>query len=929
MRASPQEQTGGAGVSEVAAAFQRLGWGVVENARHDLGTDLFVMARDERRLDLGLIVGVQVKAGSSYFREPYVQAGQPLGWWYRDRDRRHVDSWLGHGVPHLLVLHDLNSRTSYWAHVTADSVVSTGKGARILVRRTSTVDASHRAPLLAVAATLRSATSLEGSVWPGGERAASADTFRHALVVPRLVAPHPNAGWDEPIVPVQGVALLSQARFRDYEHFAERHRRVPRLKTAMRSKVWGWRFAGALGRRMLTGGSSPLSRVLDEAPDPASRAAASVVLAANHLEDGVPEEAISTLEKALVTKNLLSSDTGWLQGQLARALAEVGRLDEARELTAQLQKLPMHAPGDLTATAIAGCAASLLFHTSTWGERDVKGLIRGVDTTVSWWRTRTTSRGLGALARRIYNDWSRDSSVTVGADDVSRNQLFVAALSASHLGDHDAWRHLSGLLGQDLLMRVNPGEDLEAAADALSTLRSSGNDKELRLGVRQLVANGPAQAVTRALAKIDLEKSTRTTGLSNLRLIEAGGDVADRDTADRAVSFVIDTLADPEGFAMRTTPSYFLPVQLVEALASIAPAASTEEQRRVLDLALSLKDQHELLERAWRRVIWSLEDRIWDRDVVQLARRRAKTAGTSMRLTLLGRAATFGQSAAKKTLQREAGAGSLAALAELGSVRELPQDMAAGSIEAAATQARKTIDSARAGSYSFGVHDVGQTLAVLNAWHPEVAKWGPLLDLLEEPTVAPMDKGQALSALATLVEKLPEPACERLKRLATSLIDDPPVGPVSPFQAEPDVRGPAIEIAIALEGFDEAAAIDHWLQQLDSGPLGRQRATRIAHRVATPEAVGILVALAKDQDPDVRAASLAGITSLVAAGDQRAMLAGAISRGVSDPGTQVPWAIASSLAAAPSIATGAQAIVPALRSSCSARVRQVAHSIVV
>ena len=44
--------------------------GGAENARHDLGTDLFVLAPDERLADLGLVVGVQVKAGDNFFREP-------------------------------------------------------------------------------------------------------------------------------------------------------------------------------------------------------------------------------------------------------------------------------------------------------------------------------------------------------------------------------------------------------------------------------------------------------------------------------------------------------------------------------------------------------------------------------------------------------------------------------------------------------------------------------------------------------------------------------------------------------------------------------------------------------------------------------------------------------------------------------------------
>jgi hypothetical protein len=124
MRASRQEQVGGAGVSEVSAAFERLGWGVAENSRHDLGTDLFVLARDERLFDLGLVAGVQVKTGedgSSYFREPARDSeGHLRGWWFRDRDRRHVDSWLSHVLPHLIVCDNLSTHTSYWEHVTAD-----------------------------------------------------------------------------------------------------------------------------------------------------------------------------------------------------------------------------------------------------------------------------------------------------------------------------------------------------------------------------------------------------------------------------------------------------------------------------------------------------------------------------------------------------------------------------------------------------------------------------------------------------------------------------------------------------------------------------------------------------------------------------------------------------------------------------------------
>ena len=76
MRASHQENIGGEGVSRVKANFQRIKWGPVENTSHDLGTDLFVQARDTRGFSRGLVVGVQVKTGPSYFERPLSRDGK-------------------------------------------------------------------------------------------------------------------------------------------------------------------------------------------------------------------------------------------------------------------------------------------------------------------------------------------------------------------------------------------------------------------------------------------------------------------------------------------------------------------------------------------------------------------------------------------------------------------------------------------------------------------------------------------------------------------------------------------------------------------------------------------------------------------------------------------------------------------------------------
>lgn len=300
MRASPKDQTGNTGETEVTAKFERLGWGVAPNPRHDLGTDLWLMARDERLFDLGLVVGAQVKTGPSYFdKEERDALGVLLGWWFRDSDRSHIDAWAfarpaapgrasrpSHG--HFLL-----------GHVVTDAVVSTGVGAKILVPAGNVVDEGHRKALLEVAANQRSVRAWEGSAWTGAGDMPAGDLLRHALIVPRLVAPHPNAGQDTPITPAQAMALLVQARLADLRQMAGSHRDVPSLETAAESLNWGWRFVGAMGRRLTLGErDSPVDTVSD-APDSPSKVAATVAAAAAMLEDGLPEAALVLLEAAL------------------------------------------------------------------------------------------------------------------------------------------------------------------------------------------------------------------------------------------------------------------------------------------------------------------------------------------------------------------------------------------------------------------------------------------------------------------------------------------------------------------------------------------------------------------------------------------------------------------------------------------------------
>lgn len=620
VRAPAEEQVGSTGATLVKAAFERLGWGVAVNPEHDLGTDLFVMARDERRFDLGQVVGVQVKAGrKKYFKHPSRSGGAVVGWWFRDDDRAHIDAWLSHALPHLIVLHDPASEQSYWAHVTQDAVLSTGKGAKILVPEENTIDTAHRDALLQVAATARTGISLEGSVWTGVASLLPKDRLRHALVVPRLIAPHPNTGFETPVSPVQAVALLTEARSSAFQYSAMKHTDVPALADAVQSPDWGWRLVGALGHRLTTGERDQFQALLDEDTlDAPGRAALTVIVAAELMEAGRVDEAIPLLEDELGRDEAEPVDYAWLRLQHARACVEVGRLHNAREDAAFVQRLRITHPDDITATAIAGVAAMIVFRTTPWTERNVGSVVQGADTAVAWWRTQTIAGALSSFADRTYETWSHDTAVHLDGGDQVNDQLVAAALTANYLGDHGAWRQLYALLGQDRLVRLDRNSDPADARAGLDRLRMAGDDKAIKLAVRQLAVDGPATAITLAAADVDLNQSTHTTGQTDLLLMQHGGDLLDPATAERAVGWLLATLRGPSAFLSRTTPSYLVALQLVDTLAGVVPAAPLEVQEAVIQYLVELPAQSDQAHAtSWARVADVLPPDSWGKEAIQ------------------------------------------------------------------------------------------------------------------------------------------------------------------------------------------------------------------------------------------------------------------------------------------------------------------------
>ncbi len=116
-----------AGVNAIAhAVLTELGWLFREQDISDVGVDaqLEVVEHGEAT---GRLLAVQIKSGRSWFDEPAAE-----GWWFRCGEE-HAAYWRGHSLPVVVMLQHPEQERVYWQHVTDDTLISTGRGWKILV----------------------------------------------------------------------------------------------------------------------------------------------------------------------------------------------------------------------------------------------------------------------------------------------------------------------------------------------------------------------------------------------------------------------------------------------------------------------------------------------------------------------------------------------------------------------------------------------------------------------------------------------------------------------------------------------------------------------------------------------------------------------------------------------------------------------------
>lgn len=754
-RVDSQHITGRIGISIASEALQRLGWGPVENSPEDFGTDLLIDVRDSRLFARDDLVGAQVKGGESYFRRRGEQDGVP-GWWYTEPNTTHFDSWVRHSLPHLVVLVDEDTRTSYWQHVTSDRVRSTGNGAKIFVPSSQVIDESNLDALLSVAA---SRSTLPPRIVAPGRR------LQLALIAPTAVLPRrdqlPSTASAEEYI----AALLSANPLMTLEPW-----RPPRKPT------WMSKLAAAV-EEWITTDVEPSFDELAATSRRHSCTAAALVLHTAHLRDlEHHSEAIDALTPAITSDRLDPADHAWLLLQRARSHLELAQFEAARaDALAAVQAIGVPHAGDQAEMAIAQAATWMLWQFASFTEEPPVRLTQAADA-VAGWRDRLMFDASREALSDAWRDWVGTRQIVLASNDQGARSFYFAELNADLAADHAAWQQAVVLRSKALLMRrATSSEDWRLLIDML---RRGGDRQAVQGTVLRLLRTGPIAPLVDLVRREVPTRWSRTSAQATVALLHvAGPHFLESDEIDRTIAEVCDTLESPAtshvlnvvlsddrwrllGSLLRFHDGAHGHARVAEALRTVPDrhrqAAAVAAEWLNLDLA-----GRALQTGAGQQCDDSASTRTRDLALYE----SAQSSDDDLATALLQALARAGNGDAVSTLLARANAGdfkALDALTGLSDASTLTEVAGSGVVRRFASAVENDVTNARAGAFGMGGVDAGRALVITNLRFPDLAEWEPVVSLLQEPEVASNHKVGALRLIVDRVADVPQDVVDTL-----------------------------------------------------------------------------------------------------------------------------------------------------------------------
>lgn len=891
-------------------------WDIMDNSRNDRGVDLLALVDDPLLGIREVPVAIQVKSGKSKFNRPKKQAdGEVEGWWYYEPSKKHFDYWLECDVPVLLVLHNEEQDTSYWAHVTEGTVESTGKGAKILVERHKTISEECRDQLLRVAVRQSASLALEGTVLSDGlEEIPHERRLRYALVVPRLSSPHPSMALEQPIDAYEAVALLAQGNFRELDRIAEQHEEVPHPDAVPPGASWVWQVVGAIWNWLETNTTGRLETVYASAPDRHSATSSGVLLACALWRQERRSDAMTLLEDLAQRDDPDALDLAWVLVQRGRFHADLGNYDRAQSDVAAARRLLETVHDDFKVsepmvTALsAGAARTSHIITATrrfrngsvdtesteaWIARQQESyleLLKASDTTVSWWRSQDVALALGREQDSRFDSWAKDDPAQhISGSPIPETRLLSAELNADLTGEHGHWKAYSGRRGIQCLMRAASFADAAAELEeGLDALRRCGDSNRFTRAIRHLVKVGPVAPIATSMAKIPTSGWTHTTAKTNFEALALAGDLLEQSAADRLLEQCARAACgETTDLGCTQDEGFFsLPSFATEAAAGVLPAASIGSHDdfagylsrlpevppvvflRGLEMALLFLD-YEQVGPTNRRALLSLVER----------------GNAELSAAVWGWSGTHGDTAALRSLAQAAAQGEIPALAEIRDVSVLDEAQSTALIEVLDQRVDQARIDALAGSGRSDNSAYCHALTRLNLKIPSAARWDSVVAFLGETRTFIEEKGAICRALAADAELIPDDVRDQLSAVVDLVVSESPS-----FWPGVEAAGMELRLRIAL-GLIGSTEFEDAVTQLALGShQEREDACWILRSSGCANRQLLLRILARDTDFTVRyrAAQTAAYLVATEASDSDIDLAWELAR---DTGRQIPIAV--------------------------------------
>lgn len=122
------------GIHKVALTFlEKFGWLEREQFVSDFGIDMQIeIVKNEN--PTGLLYCLQIKSGKSYLREKEENII------YYTQNERHINYWLSHSLPVLMVIYDIENDIKYWDFINSKNIKKTENGWNIFISKANNLD---------------------------------------------------------------------------------------------------------------------------------------------------------------------------------------------------------------------------------------------------------------------------------------------------------------------------------------------------------------------------------------------------------------------------------------------------------------------------------------------------------------------------------------------------------------------------------------------------------------------------------------------------------------------------------------------------------------------------------------------------------------------------------------------------------------------